>query len=122
MTRPIGKQGRMDFDAEPPRREPPGYYDLYGGTPPHSNDSTSRAAAESIRPVASRLALAVLEHIREAGGATCHEVEAGLKLAHQTASARIRELAQRDEVRDSGVKRPTPSGRMAIVWEASEGS
>jgi predicted transcriptional regulator len=114
MTRPIGKQGRMDFDAEPPRREPPGYYDLYGGTPPHSN--------ESIRPVASKLALAVLEHIREAGGATCHEVEAGLKLAHQTASARIRELAQRDEVRDSGVKRPTPSGRMAIVWEASEGS
>lgn len=60
----------------------------------------------------------VLAAIRQAGssGATCFEVEQGTGLPHQTASARIRELAQAGRIQWSGTKRPTWSGRQAKVW------
>lgn len=77
---------------------------------------TSREAAEEMKPHASRLALQVLRLIRERRGATCAEIESAMGLAHQTASARIWELAGMGLIEDSGARRPTPSGRRAIVW------
>ncbi len=60
----------------------------------------------------------ILEEIRRAGdsGLTCDQVEVRTGMAHQTASARITGLSRKHEILDRGVRRPTRSGRDAIVW------
>jgi hypothetical protein len=85
-------------------------------TIPHNGTDTSVDAATSIEEHLPRLERAVLEVIVYHDGATCDEVEQKTGLAHQTASARIRGLAKRNVIRDSGSRRPTRSGRKAIVW------
>lgn len=52
-------------------------------------------------------------------GATCDEVESCLRMSHQTASARIRDLRGLGRLVDSGSRRKTRTGRSAIVWRAS---
>lgn len=99
--------------------------DLFGGgdpMPPYVRRSdTSKAAAISMVADAKTIREAVFAYVRNrhGRGATCHEVEWGLKLSHQTASARLRELALANRVKDSGARRPTASGRKAVVWIAS---
>lgn len=78
---------------------------------------TSIAAAQSIAEGAEQLRARVLIEIRSCNGATCDEVEVALELRHQTASARINELAEAGRVYDSGQRRKTRSGRQAIVWQ-----
>lgn len=51
-------------------------------------------------------------------GMTCDEVERETGLSHQSASARIRELALMNRIFDSGARRVTRSGRRATVWLA----
>jgi len=82
---------------------------------------TSKAAATSIEPVAGTVRAIVLAYIRGRGdyGATCEEVECGAQLKHQTASARVRELAQAGLIADSNTMRTTSSGRFAVVWRAA---
>lgn len=92
--------------------------DLYPDTPGHNNTDTSTAAATSIEPHVTRLAELVMELLRLNSG-TCWEVECALKMSHQTASARIRELWLKGRVQDSGRRRKTGSGRNAIVWEVA---
>jgi predicted transcriptional regulator len=94
---------------------------LHGGAQPElpfqRAHETSRLAAESAEPTAESMRVAVLDCIRGSGrGATCDEVEERLSMRHQTASARIRELAIRGLIRDSSLRRGTRSGRPAIVW------
>lgn len=86
-----------------------------------SRTDTSDEAYASVIDEASRLRAEVHRAIRDAGdqGATCDEVEVRLAMRHQTASARVRELALRDRVVDSGTRRRTRSGRTAIVWRAA---
>jgi len=90
------------------------------GNPPSVDVDTSRAAAESMKPHAGRVRDAVLDHVRRScpRGLTCDEIEVALGLAHQTASARVRELAQAKEITDSGRRRPTRTGRKAVVYVA----
>lgn len=78
---------------------------------------TSKSAAESVGKLTGIVRLRVLEMIklREERGATCDEIEQLCDLSHQTASARIRELAQGGHIRPAGT-RPTRSGRAATVW------
>lgn len=93
----------------------------YPHTPGFEAESdTSEAAAESMEGEASSLRALVLQFIRESReyGSTCDEAEERLSLRHQTASARIRELVLRNRVTDSGRRRPTRSGRMAVVYVA----
>jgi hypothetical protein len=63
----------------------------------------------------------VLEAVKAAGlaGLTCDEVEQRLSMTHQTASARVHELAKLEAIVDSGRKRKTRSGRGAVVWIAA---
>ena len=96
-------------------------YDLYGNTPPHVDTDTSREAARAIEPSVTRLALMVHGFVAAQGGATCDEAEAALNLAHQTCSARVRELVLHGRLHDSGQRRKTRSGRRAIVWEIGPG-
>lgn len=91
-------------------------YDMYGGTPPHSNETTSLAAAEQIKPHIGPLAAKVYRFIVVSGGATCDEIEWATGMRHQTASARVRELADKKQIKDSTLRRRTRSGRQAIVW------
>jgi hypothetical protein len=65
----------------------------------------------------------VLGAIRDLGehGATCDDVEVVLDMTHQTASARVHELAWAGFIQDSGRQRKTRSGRAAIVWVARRG-
>ena len=88
----------------------------------HNGVPTSRAAAESVRgPIADGDESAVYEAIRQAGGLTCAEVEARLGLSHQTASARVHGLHRvKGWIEDSGQRRPTPSGRAAIVYRVAQ--
>lgn len=94
--------------------------DYYDGKPPAVRSSaTSQAAADSIAPEAGTLRALVYRTVQETlGGLTCDEVEERLAMRHQTASARIRELAQSGQLLDSGTTRPTRSGRAAVVYVA----
>lgn len=49
---------------------------------------------------------------------TCDELEQELPhWTHQSVSARINELHKSGYIKDSGERRPTRTGRQAIVWE-----
>ena len=89
--------------------------------PPYVSDSdTSRAAALSVAPHTPGLREQVLSAIRHApDGLTCDDVEALMNLRHQTASARVNELRNDGAIVDSGLRRPTRSGRKATVWKVA---
>ncbi len=95
-------------------------FDLpFNGFPPFvRNSDTSFLAAERIEPSAGTLRQVVLNQIRLGGGMTCDAIEVVLDMRHQTASARIRELALSGHVVDTGDRRKTRSGRLAVVWRA----
>ena len=95
----------------------------YPDAPGYSNPTTSKDAAESMKPKASALRLRILAELQVRGsfGATCDELEQAMNLPHQTVSARLREMALKGAIGDSGQKRATRSGRAAIIWHAKEG-
>ena len=92
----------------------------YGSDLPHNRRDTSIAAARDAEPNAGTDAHIALELIRYRGefGLTDDELEVMSAMRHQTASARRRGLVLKGLVRDSGQRRPTRSGSMAIVWVA----
>jgi hypothetical protein len=91
-------------------------HDLFGGLPPHVGTDTSRDAAVGIASHAEALREAVYGFIKAQGGAICEEVEVGLDMIHQTASARIRELVLKGRLIDSGKRRRTSKNRQAAIW------
>lgn len=107
-------------------------FDLFSYEPPAPlpeapyvrNSETSKAAAEAVRPALAFLEEKVLDAIKAAGGKgmTCDECERATGLPHQTASARYRGLEQRGLIRRTDDKRPTRSGRNAVVYQASGAS
>lgn len=92
----------------------------YPETPGYVRHSdTSYQASKSIAPQVGKIALQVYEQINCWIGATCDEIEANTGLSHQTASARMRELALMGRIRKAGERRKTRSGRNAEVWEVT---
>src|SRR4249919_1949633 len=99
-------------------------YDLFGEPtyperPGHVRDcDTSTAAADSLDDsLLTRMRAQVFTIIDlRPRGATCDEIEVALNLRHQTASARVRELALGGVIFDTGERRPTRSGRPARVY------
>ena len=99
-------------------------------TPAHVRDSeTSLDAAVSIQHKVPKLQRQVLDCIRAMpGGLTCDDAESILGMAHQTCSARFRELAscQPPLIRKLSLadgtyaKRKTRSGRGAFVYVCAE--
>lgn len=88
----------------------------YPYSPGFERPVTSVAAAASMADSADSVRGRVFDFIAaRADGATCDEVEVGLGLKHQTASARIRELVLLGKVNKPGAKRLTGSGRAALV-------
>jgi predicted transcriptional regulator len=79
---------------------------------------TSHEAARSVK--VTDLEAVVLEALRLSyNGLTSHELAERTGLSLVTVSPRLRPLADKGEVRDSGRKRKGESGRNSIVWEAA---
>lgn len=83
------------------------------------DSDTSVAAARSMDGHLGRLESEVLAEVFDCGARTCDEMEVSLELSHQTVSARIRRLVQLGKLMDSGLRRPTRSGRGATVWKVA---
>ena len=79
---------------------------------------TSVSAAHEIERCAETMRGEVYRWLLEQGktGATDEEMQRHLPMAQNTQRPRRRELELKGAVRDSGAKRRTQSGRMAIVW------
>ena len=87
----------------------------------HNSTDTSAEAGASMNPHVAGIARQCFDEItsvyRSDGvGLTVDQLEQLMNSRHQTVSARVNELRNKGWVRDSGVKRPTRSGRSAIVW------
>ncbi len=82
---------------------------------------TSRAALASVQPHISALAARVLEAVRFQPR-TCYELCQDLDMKPQTVSARLNELCNKQYIRDYGERRPTDTGRLAIVWHPRDPS
>ena len=96
------------------------YFDFDEDLPPYQRHSDeSREAAELIEPDAESLRGKVLAYIRKSGGATDDEMQVALMMNPSTQRPRRVELWKADLVRPSGQKRPTRSGRWAMVWIAA---
>jgi predicted transcriptional regulator len=78
---------------------------------------TSREAWRSVLGHLAEVDAKICEVLLEHGGATCDEVERDTALRHQTVSAQLRHLVEAGLVQNSSRRRPTRSGRNAIVWE-----
>jgi predicted transcriptional regulator len=93
---------------------------LFAFVPYVRGSDTSRAAADSMAPHVSAIESDVLAYVKRKHGygSTCDEIEYAMGLAHQTASARLKGLADKGLIRDSGARRKTRSGRAARVYVA----
>lgn len=83
---------------------------------PYAPTDTSLDAAARIVPVAKTIRQQVLDAIRRTPS-TDEELQVRLGYPGNTIRPRRRELQQRNLIRDSEDRRPTASGRSAIVWE-----
>jgi hypothetical protein len=79
---------------------------------------TSREAAEEIRPHLNRLEAVVLDAVRASGmdGLTDEEGIDATRLSPSTYRPRRVRMVELGRVVDSGRKRATASGRLAVVW------
>lgn len=90
------------------------------------NSPTSKAAAVSMEPYAASDKEWIYQTIKwwtgnlDELGITCDKLEEETGLIHQTASARVRGLAKAGRIKDSGMTRPTRSGRKAVVWVTAD--
>lgn len=85
---------------------------------PHNGTDTSREAAKQFQLSSGKVERGVLRFFQERGerGATDEEVFAALSLRESTLRARRCSLRDRGLVKDSGRRRRTCAGRLAIVW------
>ena len=88
---------------------------------PFPASDTSAEAAASVERKVGPLAQRCWDLIRlsyESGkeGLTCDDLEVWLQGRHQTVSPRVNELRDKGWIVDSGKRRRTRSGRLAIVW------
>lgn len=83
-----------------------------------SDPETSEAAAESIRP--TELEAEVLASLKSFGekGATTHELQARMGLERVTVSPRMAPLVRKGYAIQTDKRRPGPSGRSCIVFQA----
>lgn len=79
---------------------------------------TSAEAAATARQEMRGVRRLIYNAISAAGeqGATCEELELGLKVKHQTASAAIVAIRDMGLIGDCGRRRNTSSGRPAVAW------
>ena len=83
---------------------------------------TSVAMAEKALPKTGTLRATIYGIIdRSPDGYTCDEMEIKLNRSHQSVSATFNSLKRDDWIVDSGRRRATRYGNLAIVWVATKG-
>lgn len=99
----MGDEGRYI----PPAPDPPKY-------------DTRHDSLKAIAGKVTELEASIMVFIkgRPTLGATCDEIEVALDLSHQTCSSRIHNLMRINQIKDSGSRRKTRSGRGARVYVA----
>jgi len=95
--------------------------DLYPNAPGHRGVDTSIAAANALAPKLGRLQKMALQAIRDAmaHGRTADELAAILGMDRWSIQPRTSELSRKGLIRDSGQRRRNATGKMAIVWIAT---
>lgn len=83
-----------------------------------TDPETSHTAARSMRSNAETQRRMILESLRTAGPATGDELCVRFDWKHATANRRLPELEERGFVEKTERRRPTRSGRPAVVWRA----
>ena len=85
---------------------------------------TRRVARKSLSPLglASQSARVLALINRRGPRATAEEVCLEISVRMSSTTARVNELAGRGYILDSGLRRPTTSGRLAVVWIAAAAS
>lgn len=89
----------------------------YSGLPYQRHSDTSLQAAIEAEPAAGTQRRRVFDLMFMAPrGLTDHQMQEFLNMNPSTQRPRRIELVERGFVRDSGMRRQTPSGRWAVVW------
>ena len=85
---------------------------------PHNRSDTSRAAAESMMPHANGLRQRVFDYLAQHSmGLTSEQISIQTGIRYDTVKPRVFELVHKDKtVEDTGLRRPTTTGRPAKVW------
>lgn len=86
-----------------------------------SSTDTSAAAYAAIRPHITAQAKRILDYLSTAqsggvSGFTSYQLGVYLAMKPQSVSARVNELHEKGWIEDTGLRRPTDTGRKAIVW------
>ncbi|OQA02115.1 MAG: hypothetical protein BWY71_00119 [Planctomycetes bacterium ADurb.Bin412] len=101
QTKPT-RQGQFDFDR-----------------PLFRNSDTSQKAGIHIQKMlGKKLRAKIYYYLKAYGPKTNEELAEDLHIKYITVTPRISELVELKLVLDSGQRRPTSSGRQAIVWKA----
>ena len=101
LNQPV-KQGSFDFDR-----------------PLYRNADTSQKAGVTIQKMlGKKLRARIYTYLKQFGPHTNEELSEDLHVKYITVTPRISELVELKLVIDSGQRRPTSSGRAAIVWKA----
>ncbi len=103
-------QPSLPWDRPPVDRAAPGKYQQQG------QSSSSRIAAERVRPRSGTQRAKVLHLLMYEGPMTDEEMQERLVMSANTQRPRRVELVQQGWVRDSGLRRPTSTGQDAVVW------
>jgi predicted transcriptional regulator len=82
----------------------------------YTSAEAAKAIADQVESLRQQIYTLIASH---PDGLTCDEVEVLLKMRHQTASARIRELIQQKRLRFKGTYRATRSGRKAWIYKVN---
>lgn len=108
------EESERDRSPDPGKSRPAGL--------PHSGPDTSRAAAERMVAGASAQVARVFQFISKCGkeGATDHEIQSALAMTGDSERPRRWSLQKAGLIRDSGQRRKSPTGRLAIVWISTD--
>jgi len=90
----------------------------YPRSPGAKEETTSRAAAESMKPTAAKLREQCLRALSEFGPMTADEVGVRVGITPFSARPRISELLALGRIEDTGERWANASGRSAKVWRA----
>lgn len=86
----------------------------------NTDPGTSHMAAKAMTPHVNELETVLLKALRESpNGLTMHELVDKTGLWWNTASPRMRPLARKGLVRDSGERRVGRTGKKCIVWKVT---
>lgn len=103
------------FQSEKPRNVS---RETYPDQPGYKNETTSKHAAERVKPRAGQIREIVMTSLKRAGPATAEQMADRLSLPFASVQPRFSELKEKGRVQDSGQRGTTRLGSKCIIWKA----